>query len=178
MFTPCNRAVNERQSHRFPEFGESESEHCGRPRGLAQKTLKFRKDGMVGVCLEADCGAIRFATQQPEVHQRLQLPMGRSRARSGLPGDLAQVKPLVGMPQNIGEQCGASATKQGVGERFKPGCSHVENKCTQYENALQDSGGVLNKASRIMERGPDSFVPPSCASSYAAHGWRLRAAPL
>ncbi len=92
---------------------------------------------MLRIRLEAHRRAAGFPQQQPQVDQGIQFAMCRSRTRAGFTGNLAQVKPFVGMPQDVRKQSRPGAPEQGIrqgGIRLR---SHIENKCTQTENRLQ-----------------------------------------
>ena len=92
---------------------------------------------MAGVRLEPDRSATGFPQQQSQIDQGIQLAMCRSRTRAGLTGDLAQVKPFVGMPEYVSKQPGPGTAEQGIRQRRDRCRSHIENKCTQTENILQ-----------------------------------------
>lgn len=71
---------------------------------------------MYRVRLEAHGSTAGFAQQQPEIDQGLQFAVRGTGAGTRVSGDLTQVKPFIGMSENISEQTGAGAPEQRICE--------------------------------------------------------------
>jgi len=115
------------------------AQHIGEPGRLAEDPGQFLEQRAGPVGLIAHLVSRRAARQQPGRSKRGQLAMQRARRHPCQPHDLAHVEALLGMKQQQTENAAPIGAEQQLDQtRSLPrlGHSHIENKCTHFENAL------------------------------------------
>lgn len=116
MLAPCDGTVNERRFHRIAKRRKRGTYQRDKSSGFGKQALQFREYRVYRVRLEADGGTAGFAQQQPEIDQGLQFAVRGTGTGTGVSGNLSQVKPFIGMSENMPEQSGTGAPEQRIRE--------------------------------------------------------------
>jgi hypothetical protein len=107
--------VDEGGLHHVPKGGEQSAQELRRAGGLGKQAFQLREYGRFSVGPEAHRDIARIAQDESQIDQAAQLPMRGSGARCRLTGDLAQMKPLVLVLEQKGEQRRTTAAEQCTG---------------------------------------------------------------
>jgi hypothetical protein len=99
LITARYRAVNKRGAYRVAKLPQAGAQQLTGTGGFSEQAFQLGEHRCLGIRLETDRRFIRLPQYQSQVHHYAEFPMRRARTHAGFAGDLAQMKPFIGVPE-------------------------------------------------------------------------------
>lgn len=141
------------------------TKHVSQASGLPKDRRQVLEQRVGGLRLIADLVPRLAADQQPRLGQGRQLAMQRPSGDPRKPSNFPDIEALPGVQQQQRQDPAAVGAEQrlhGLGWPFDGGCSHIENKCSVYENNRQPDGSASPQNVRLSPcrcRSPARYSP-------------------